>query len=353
MRPVFRAIGCLSLLAFLGAGCITISGTGNRPDGGLFASSNRGDQWVQRGSIPTTTGTPKSLANVDVRMIMQDPQDPKALYVATDGSGAFYTWDGGASWWPLGGPLGQGSVEVVAVHPREKCSIYAAAGQKIFRTTDCARSWQSSDFDFAISAFAIDPLTPSTMYAGNARGDILKSVDGGRGWRAVFRTNNPIVKLLITSSGAAEASSVVYAATRSAGFLRSGDAGATWQEFRTVFDRFPGSLEFRDLVPAPATPGMLFHVSKFGILRSTDGGATWESLTLITAAGVVDIQAFAVNPQQSGELIYATASTFYKSSDGGRVWVSKKLPTARAASALLVDRVDGNLLWLGTRRVKK
>ncbi|MBI2483442.1 hypothetical protein HYV74_04695 [Candidatus Uhrbacteria bacterium] len=343
----------MSLLVFLGAGCITISGTGKKADGGLFASANRGEQWAQRGSIPTTTGTPRSMANTDVRMMVQDPQDPKALYVSTDASGAFYSWDGGAAWWSFGGPLGQGTVELVAVHPREKCTIYGVAGPKIFRTSDCLRSWQSSDFDFAVTAFAIDPSAPATMYAGNARGDILKSVDGGRGWRAVFRVNNPITKILVPSSGDAAAPSVIYVATRSNGLLRSSDGGASWQELRTAFDQFSGALEFRDLVAAPATPGTLFHVSKHGILRSMDRGTTWDALTLITAPGTVDILAFAVNPKKSDELMYATASTFYKTNDGGRVWVSKKLPTAQAASALLVDQVDGNLLWLGARRVKK
>ena len=37
----------------------------------------------------------------------------------------------------------------------------------------------------AIAALAIDPSTPTTLYAGTSGGGVFKSTDGGGSWRAI------------------------------------------------------------------------------------------------------------------------------------------------------------------------
>jgi len=346
-----RIVACLSALLFLGAGCITFKG-GAKADGGLFSSNDRGDVWVQKGAIPAVGGQRRSLADTNIRTFTQDPEDPKAFYVGTDTEGAYYSWDGGEAWWALGSPFAQAQVDAIVVHPNEKCSLFVAAGKKVFRSTDCSRSWQSSDFDVTVSALAIDPVSPSTLYAGNTRGDILKSTDGGRSWRAIHRLDNRIERILIAAPVGA-GKPTIYVATRSAGLYRSPDDGTTWSDLRHGLEEYPAAFEYRQLVLAPDTPNMLFYAAKYGILRSPDGGITWQPLTLITAPGTVDISSLAVNPNESNEIFYTTASTYYKSSDGGRNWISKKLPTSRSVSLLAVDHVDGKVLWMGTRKIDK
>lgn len=351
MTTRVRIVACLSALLFLGAGCITFKGSA-KVDGGLFASSDRGDTWAQKGAIPAVGGQRRSLGNTNIRTLSQDPQDVKAFYVGTDTEGAYYSWDGGDAWWPLGSPFAQAQVDAIVVHPKEKCSLFVAAGKKVFRSTDCSRSWQSSDFDVTVSGLAIDPVQPSTLYAGNTRGDVLKSVDGGKSWRAIHRLENRIERILIAPPAGA-GKPTIYVATRSAGLYRSPDDGTTWSDLRRGLEDYPAAFEYRQLVLARATPGTLLYASKYGILRSTDAGLTWQPLTLITAPGTVDISSLSVNPQESNEIAYTTASTFYKSSDGGRNWVSKKLPTSRTVSLLYVDQADGKALWMGTRKVEK
>jgi len=352
MRARMTIVGVFLSLLFLGAGCISFRGS-VKVDGGLYYSGDRGEKWGQRGAIPTVGGQARSLASVNVRTFVQDPEDPKALYVGTDANGGYYSWDGGSAWWPLGQPFAQAQVDAIAVHPREKCALYVAAGKKVFRSSDCTRSWQSSDFEVTVSALAVDPVTPSVLYAGNTKGDILKSADGGRSWRAIHRLENRVERILIAAPAGGGGRPTVFAATRSAGLYRSTDDGTTWTDLRRGFEQFPASLEYKSIILAPATPGMLLSASKYGILRSVDAGTTWQPLNLITAPGTVDIFSIAVNPSRSDEIVYATASTFYKSADGGRDWTSKKLPTTRAASMLHVDAVDGNALWMGTRKIEK
>ncbi|MDO8598574.1 MAG: YCF48-related protein [bacterium] len=352
MNARTKLFAIVSAFLFLGAGCISFKGSA-KTDGGLYYSSDRGEKWVQRGAVPSTSGQRQTLANVNVRTFTQDPQDPKALYVGTDTNGAFYSWDGGSAWWSLGSPFSQAQVDAIAVHPKETCSLYVAAGKKIFRSADCTRSWQSSDFEVTVSALAVDPVTPSAIYAGNTKGDILKSTDGGKSWRTIHRLENRIERILIAPPAGGGGRPMVFVVTRTAGLYRSPDDGATWTDLRRGLEGFPAAFEYKQLILAPATPGMLLYAAKYGILRSVDAGVTWQPLTLITAPGTVDIFSIAVNPKRSEEIAYATGSTFYKSNDGGRSWVSKKLPTSRAAPMLHVDAIDGNVLWLGTKKIEK
>lgn len=344
-------LGLLLALTLMGAGCITFKGSA-KADGGLFASSDRGDTWAQKSAIPAVGGQRRSLSGTNIRTFTQDPQDAKAFYAGTDTEGAYYSWDGGEAWWALGSPFAQAQVDAIVVHPKEKCSLFVAAGKKVFRSTDCSRSWQSSDFDVTVSALAIDPIAPSTLYAGNTRGDVLKSADGGKSWRAIHRLENRIERLLIAPPAGA-GKPTIYAATRSAGIYRSPDDGTTWSDLRRGLQDYPAAFEYRQLVLAFETPGTLLYASKYGILRSSDAGLTWQPLTLITAPGTVDISSLAVNPKESDEIAYTTASTFYKSSDAGRNWVSKKLPTSRTVSLLYVDQADGKVMWMGTRKIEK
>lgn len=345
-------VGVVILLLTVGAGCISFGGGGasRGADGALFRSSNRGDTWEQRGALLVLGGS-RSLAGVSVRSISQDPQDRAALYVGTEQNGAFTTWDDGASWQALGAPFAQSRVDAVVVHPRETCSLFVAAGQKVFRSRDCGRHWTSSDFDVAVPALAIDPKRPNVLYAGTSRGDVLMSADSGKSWRAIERFNDPIDAILIGNPGAV-IPETMYVATRSAGLRRSSDGGVSWVDLRESVRDFPGALEFRGLVTVPSKPGMLIAASAYGILRSIDAGATWSPVPLITASGTVQVTSVTVNPRNGDEIAYTTSSTFYRTKDGGRTWESKRLPTGRPVTVLHVDSERGDVLWMGAKAVK-
>lgn len=343
----WRLLSLALAVPLLGVGCISFSGGA---DGGLFLTTDRGEEWSQRGAIPTVSGTARTLVNTDVRLIVQDPEDPRALYVGTETSGAYYSWDGGATWQVLGSPFARARVDAIVVDPRDRCAFFVAAGSKVFRSSDCARSWESSDFDVTVTALAIDPRSPAILYAGTSRGDVLRSTDSGRSWRATERIDKPIAQLYAASYGQA---TVVLAATRKDGMYRSTDGGASWVSLRDGMAEYRAAFDFRALAPAPKTPGVVLHASKYGVLRSADFGMTWAPLTLLTAPGSVDLFALAVDPSESRAIVYATGSTFYRTNDGGQSWESKKLPTARQPTALLVDARDGGAVWLGTKKVKK
>jgi len=81
-----------------------------------------------------------------------------------------------------------------------------------------------------VRAFAVDPVTPGTVYAGSFGGGVFKSQDGGAKWRAVNAglTNQSVLALAIDPA----TPSTVYAGT-SWGAFKSDDGGDCWTDVNT------------------------------------------------------------------------------------------------------------------------
>jgi len=117
-----------------------------------------------------------------------------------------------------------------------------------------------------VTALAINPVTPSTLYAGTD-GGVFKSTDGGTSWRAV-NTNSYVYALAINP----KIPSTLYAGSDGAGVFESTDGGASWTAV------LPGTSVFA-LAIDPMTPSTLY-AGTFGggVSKSTDGGATWTAV---------------------------------------------------------------------------
>lgn len=342
----------LIVVPLVGASCISFGGGGSQKvDGGVWKSGDKGEAWTQRSALPTGKGI-GTIANVDIVTFVQDPQDPKAIYLGTAGAGLMFSYDGGDSWLRAK-DVTQGRVTSVAVHPKDKCTIYIATGVRILKSTDCNRSYQAVYVDTRPDAFttavAIDWFDSKKIYAGNSAGDLLRSTDEGKSWAPIRRFEDRVSALLINRRD----SRTMFVALKSRGLFRTTDAGATWSDLKSSLESFPSARTFYALAEDASAAGTYVHASRFGLLRTTDNGATWQKLNLLTPPESTTIYSLAVNPANGKEIYYGTANTLYKSSDTGVTWQTKRLPTTRAATALLVDASDGNTLYLGTTKLQK
>src|SRR2546422_2965001 len=95
-----------------------------------------------------------------------------------------------------------------------------------------------------ITALAIDPQTPATLYAGTQVGGVFKSIDGGARWQAV---NTGLVD-----------DSLVAAARLS------------WERRAHV----------TALAIDPLTPATVYAVTYTDVFKSTNGGGSWRALTI-------------------------------------------------------------------------
>jgi len=345
----------LAALLLAGAGCITINGGGaastQGSDGGIFKTANKGDAWVQSVAVPSTDGTKRAIAGVNVSNILQDPTDPRAFYIGTPENGLFYSYDSGASW-EQSPQMARGRVSAISVNAKDKCTVYAAKDNTVVMTTDCSRTWSVIYIDNrqnAVMTSVVDDFyDPRVVWTSTLSGDLLKSTDGGTSWAGIRSFGGPILRVALHPSD----SRIVYVVTKTNGIWRSRDAGVTWVDLSENYKEFSGARDFLDLAFGGKDPNLMVMANKYGLLRSTDAGDTWKKIELLTPPGNTVIYSVAIDPRNSDNLYYGTSTTFYRSSNGGTNWVPKKLPTGRTATTLLVDRADPNVLYMGVTRFK-
>ena len=121
--------------------------------------------------------------------------------------------------------------------------------------------------DGVIRALAIDPVTPSTLYAGTQGGGVFKSVDSGGSWTVMNSglANADVRALAIDPL----TPTVVYAGTYGGGVFRSTNGGGSWSP---VNSGLPSDTYVNALVIDPLTPStVLTTVSPKALMAGATG----------------------------------------------------------------------------------
>ncbi|MFA5184286.1 MAG: hypothetical protein WC456_02050 [Patescibacteria group bacterium] len=344
----------------------TSSGVNTGVDSSVFVSVDSGDNWKPMVSVPTTSGRPGTIADLNVNVMSLDPQDSRAVYLASFERGLYYTYKVTEGWSQATG-LPVGTVGDVRVDPKNKCVIYAALANRLYRSNDCSRTWTQVYFDsnteVTITTIAIDHYNPRNIYIGTSRGEIIKTIDSGAAWRTIQRLNEGVARLIVSPQD----SRLVFVASsknKIYSFISNTNTNAaasedleqnflvdSWTDLNLVLDDFNLGNNFRDIVINPSD-GVVYLATDKVILRSPDNGVTWENIKLLQPEKDTVINAFAVNPRNPADLYYVTNTTFFRSTDSGATWTTKKLPTARAGRSLLIDFNEPNIIYLGTIKLK-
>jgi PKD repeat protein len=225
------------------------------------------------------------------------------------------------------GYKGLGRINAIGMHPTDANTIYIGAPSGgVWKTTDLGLNWTSTTDQLptlGVSAIAINPLHPDTVYIGTGDRDatdaagmgVMKSTDGGLTW--LMSNNgmgNKIVGRLIISSADAE---TLFAGTNG-GIYKSVDGGQNWVL------KIGGN--FKDLVFQPGDPTVMFGANGGRFYRSSDSGETWSEITngiLIGSRGVIGVTP--ANPL----IVYFMTTTdyefkaLYQSIDGGLTFTEK------------------------------
>ncbi len=294
--------------------------------------------------------------------IVADPNAPGTIYVGY--VGVRKTTDGGATWKPSGLPSSYvGTLLIDLSRPSTLYALANSSGQfGMFRTQDGGANWFSlntSPLDSSVSALAMDPTSPLTLFASTSSG-IYRTTDGGDTWARQGpnpQGEAPPTHIVIDPKD----SLTIYATTTVRGdnyvlalgaLHRSHDAGRSWSQLG-VFG------EISSLAIDPFNTQVLFIGSNTrnttgyasgGVAKSSDGGLNWSGLSLF-AEFVVGI---AIAPS-SPEAIYVTASGnsgvgigVHRSTDGGSTWVATDGGlTDRQVGPLTVDPSTPNRVFVG------
>ena len=205
-----------------------------------------------------------------------------------------------------------------------------------------------------ITALAIDPQTPATVYAGTQVGGVFKSIDGGARWQAV-NTGLVDVSLIAAArlSGQPRANinalaidpltpANVYAAI-GAGVFKSTDGGGSWRALTIE----KGVFVSLTIDPRTSTTLYVSSWTTGHVLKSTDGGATWRPVSTGLPSGFV-AQALAIDPQAPSTVYAAIGAGVFKSTDGGDNWHASNtgLPSLHPTS-LVIDPQTPTTIYMG------
>lgn len=314
---------------------------------GVFQSTDGGTTWSERGPLPE-----------DMRVagaFLIDPLTPTTLYLATD-LGILKSVDAGATWNAINAGLTQIEVTALGVTSDETPTIYVGTARKgLFTSPDRGATWRAVDdfgpvvpyWGISIDAVAVDPLTPSTVYAlvdgGNPRGPV-RSIDDGASW-AIYpfdpfgRSEYCVQTLAVDPLDPG----IVYAGRSfggvcEGGVLRSVD-GEPWTPTGAP------AIRVTALAVDPIDPGTLYIGGDYrgGFYWSTDGGGSWTESPDLPFATVA---AIAVDPLHPGVVHAAVDEGIRTSTDGGRHWGPVSLPYSRV-SAILIDPRDSDVVYAG------
>src|SRR5579883_344277 len=231
-------------------------------------------------------------------------------------------------------PPGVASFNAIAADPGNPGTLYAAANNLIWTSSDAGSTWkQLGQLTPATSTLtlAVAPGNGSVVYAGTSTG-LVKSVDGGMTFFLVdfglgnVRSGSNYVNGIWIDPNSPQ---TVFAATGN-GLLRSSDAGAHWAVVIAPF-------VFLSIAFDPFVPGRIYATTGNRIVMSTDDG---QSFT--TVAALPDhtfINTILADPKHAG-VLYGTGYGIAQSTDGGATWTLKSNVQALALAA---DPASGTL----------
>ncbi|HLW99291.1 MAG TPA: choice-of-anchor D domain-containing protein [Candidatus Acidoferrales bacterium] len=251
-----------------------------------------------------------------------------------------------------------------------------------------------------VTAIAVDPNLPSTVFLGAATGGVWKSTDSGTTWNTTFDNNKSLaiggIGIAPSSATAGNPSQTIYVGTGEnnfsldsyygAGIYKSTDGGATWTQqcsgmaggVAVNFCSPIGPIPFQgggfiigaiavnpaDATIADAAVVDFFNNANSGIYRTTNGGTLW---TLIASASGAAGNGVVWNPTDP-TVVYATLGGFsgtgafgvYKSSDSGATFTkltgngvpNNNLPTSNLGRAeLAVAPSNGSEVFVAINNI--
>ena len=292
---------------------------------------------------------------------MIDPVNPRTLYAATLDHGLFKTTDGADTWVQTNAALPP--LTALAVDPTTPTTLYGAAGQgtlgsagrvdhlgRIYKSTDGGLSWVLSSAGVAdpmISAVVVAPRAPHVVYAVTALSGLLKSTDAGASWNPAGAgiTSKRITAVAIDLRSPA----TVYVGTADRGVFKTVDGGAGWN----LSDQGLANKVVTALAVDPLAPSTIYAATAIGrtgdVFRSSDAGASW---TRIGDAPVHPQATLRIDPLTPSTIYLAHGGGFgssgrvFKSQDAGVSWTSASAGLADlVAAALAVDPTHPEVLY--------
>ncbi|MFO0669225.1 MAG: hypothetical protein U0235_06285 [Polyangiaceae bacterium] len=219
-----------------------------------------------------------------------------------------------------------GQINDVAYDARVPGLAFAAAGGRLFKSTDGGATWALlyEGAEFGFRKLALPPGAPNVLYAASSDG-VVRSDDGGAHWSSLALAGLSISTLVVHPKQPLR----MYAAVRGAGVIRSNDGGETWGSIDNgipygEFNAITVDPDAIDTVMVSETTIDASYGASGGILwRSTNAGLAWTKVIDNPKGYIPEVAYCASNP----DVMIAANYNYYggmggvaRSTDRGVTW---------------------------------
>jgi photosystem II stability/assembly factor-like uncharacterized protein len=308
---------------------------------------------------------PSGIYGARITSLAVPAERTEIVYAATADAGVFKTTNGGSTWRRSDNGLEELNEKVLAIDPRSPETVYAGLVRTwtpttggVFKTKNGGRRWRPMNTGLgghrSVSALAIDPQTPTTVYAGtildaesDRGGGVFKSTNGGRAWTSM--TTGLGRRDVWTLAIDPRSTETVYAGTDDGGVFKTTDGGRSWRLVSAgIESNWALALAVDPVTPTTVYAGMNGGEDFLGgVFKSIDAGETWAPAS--TGLGDVYVDAFAIDPQNTATIYALGGRSVFQSTDGAQSWTEIRGNLDRRTSALAIDPRTASTVYVGTR----
>lgn len=346
-----------------GNGDLYIAGANGR---GKVQLTNTADwdnspSWVAN-ALAATTARPATqapaLLPADAGIVTHlafDPTHPDTVYagtlVAVNGKGpgpgrVYKSTDSGNHWRLISRP-GWPRISALAVDPERPRTLYVGTGKDLYKTTNGGRTWHAwkrgllpppgiNRGEGWTDWLAVDPINSKTVYEHDYAETLRKSTDGGHTWKVMLSLwQKGGMSGLLMGPGRPPALYAAFSSPARNGVYKSTNGAKTWRKLGLP----PFGPNDRGAASA-ADPqqNAIYMAVGARIFASTNAGQDWR---LISQGLALTPDHYVTSLAAGGGTVFATfwgTEAIYKSADGGGTW-TQSWPASKPTPGLVGDIV--------------
>lgn len=284
------------------------------------------------GAAPVVTGGGPS--GGDVFSIAIDPRTPSTVY-ALAGDSVFKSLDGGGSWKSVTRLLNH-NLPTITIDPSNPSHLVLPVNSAIVRTTNAGASW------YSIEAGSQQPGVSGGLLYAVDHVAFHQSRDGGDTWRNLTGVGELRSHSYSAFASDARRPSLLYLGLFENGLLKSVDGGETWKpaERGLPADRVTA------IAIDPSNPDIAYAgLNDSGIFMTRDGGGAWTAVNL--GLGNSHISSLAIDPSRPSVVYAGTEDGVFKTVDAGVRWTATRGLRATTVYTLAIDPSRTSVIYAG------